>query len=492
MGVEGGQVRAPPPGASVPPRAAGPSAFADAVKNQLRASSPSPGAPTPEARLVPEVVPNAWKIPRGKAAAEGREVSAGAQPPPSEDACGARTKPDPPAARSPAAPAPAPARSAWAKGNPWTAAPPRSPSREPEPQPAEPRPAAQPASECSSSSSGEGPRTSSATCPTAEGGHAPDEAAPGNIEKFIDAVVPVLEVPRPPSASAGASGMEAGTQEGGPESRLLREARLRDVWSWFALPSTYGVCCELTDDEAYFVPFLSAIQLCVPRQPGASSKPMAEAGVDHRAGASEGAAAAHPGTTEPGAAPPPTRSEPVSEAAPVLKFEFFEGDPPPQRMPFSDRVRMLHDRHGRDGFEEDTLLRELHPRSWFAVAWYPIYRIPDRPLRARFLTFHPLHPPESQLLRREGPSGERRFALPVLGCVSSNAIAEGWLRSDGALNEPSYSSAAHLNAKSVIADRMRQKLRSLELSAATVARTGLDGRERRAHSDFEWFASRSK
>lgn len=28
----------------------------------------------------------------------------------------------------------------------------------------------------------------------------------------------------------------------------------------------------------------------------------------------------------------------------------------------------------------------------FAVAWYPVYRIPDAPLNARFLTFHYICP----------------------------------------------------------------------------------------------------
>ncbi len=37
-------------------------------------------------------------------------------------------------------------------------------------------------------------------------------------------------------------------------------------------------------------------------------------------------------------------------------------------------------------------LGELHPASWFCVAWYPAYRIPDAPLNTRFLTFHSFAP----------------------------------------------------------------------------------------------------
>ena len=82
----------------------------------------------------------------------------------------------------------------------------------------------------------------------------------------------------------------------------------------------------------------------------------------------------------------------------------------------------------------------------FAVAWYPIYRIPDAPLTSRFLTFHqiapqrlpPLKPPPAAAAAaatatgssaggngaREGslsappppePAGPQRYFLPVQG-----------------------------------------------------------------------------
>ena len=35
-----------------------------------------------------------------------------------------------------------------------------------------------------------------------------------------------------------------------------------------------------------------------------------------------------------------------------------------------------------------TPLKDLHPSSWFSILWHPLYRIPDAPLRARFITYH--------------------------------------------------------------------------------------------------------
>jgi hypothetical protein len=33
-------------------------------------------------------------------------------------------------------------------------------------------------------------------------------------------------------------------------------------------------------------------------------------------------------------------------------------------------------------------LHSIHPASWFAVLWHPLYRIPDADLKARFITYH--------------------------------------------------------------------------------------------------------
>jgi hypothetical protein len=78
---------------------------------------------------------------------------------------------------------------------------------------------------------------------------------------------------------------------------------------------------------------------------------------------------------------------------------------------------------------------DVHPASWFAVAWYPVYRIPDAPLTARFLTFYSF----SQLLEvlndavsvaRADLSAPCRLAglpMPVVGMKWYNLMGERWL-----------------------------------------------------------------
>jgi hypothetical protein len=61
-----------------------------------------------------------------------------------------------------------------------------------------------------------------------------------------------------------------------------------------------------------------------------------------------------------------------------------EPSPPPPGAATPDKPK--------GSFLKDARISELHPASWFAVAWYPVYRIPDAPLCARFLTFHSFAP----------------------------------------------------------------------------------------------------
>lgn len=80
-------------------------------------------------------------------------------------------------------------------------------------------------------------------------------------------------------------------------------------------------------------------------------------------------------------------------------FEFFEEESPYARSPLADRIAELAE-------EFPGLLSlsssDLHPASWFAVAWYPAYRIPSladaslsRDLQASLLTFHSVAVPPS-------------------------------------------------------------------------------------------------
>jgi len=84
----------------------------------------------------------------------------------------------------------------------------------------------------------------------------------------------------------------------------------------------------------------------------------------------------------------------------------------------------------------EARLVDLHPASWFAVAWYPVYRIPDAPLTARFLCFYSLAGPlqlmgEAEVLAAAGHPEEavgqlQELRLPIVGLKWCDLRGERW------------------------------------------------------------------
>jgi len=83
----------------------------------------------------------------------------------------------------------------------------------------------------------------------------------------------------------------------------------------------------------------------------------------------------------------------VGESSKVL-FQYFEDCSPYERLPLFDKIEELT--LDDEGFTGLMSLRscDIHPSSWYAVAWYPIYHVPAgrtiRDLGACFLTYHSL------------------------------------------------------------------------------------------------------
>lgn len=162
------------------------------------------------------------------------------------------------------------------------------------------------------------------------------------------------------------------------------------------------------------------------------------------------AAAAHPTATIPQQQQPPPLQPPVK-----------------QQQPASPCAAPAYTPCGRPLVGPDLLntrLADLHPSSWFAVAWYPVYRIPDAPLTARFLAFYSLAPLLEALSgaaavaeeRRAsgwagggGPSGLTALRLPVAGLRWYNLMGEHWLEQlEQQQSRPAASSASSSSSSS--------------------------------------------
>ncbi len=209
-----------------------------------------------------------------------------------------------------------------------------------------------------------------------------DDAA--DLERFLAASAPALAPP--PAAPGAAAGAAA------------PPATLSDLWRWFEPHSAFGLEVPTLGAGApaacFFVPYLSAVQLYAPAKGGESSAGGGESGAAGAAGANGGGAADAAGGAD-GAGGLFEYPAGLDSWPPAMRrrFAWAAAEPIGERAPLHARVAELCGAAGAAHPLAAARLADLHPYSWFAVAWYPLYRIPDAaPLAARFLTFHSLAP----------------------------------------------------------------------------------------------------
>ncbi|KAK9278024.1 hypothetical protein L1049_027581 [Liquidambar formosana] len=180
-----------------------------------------------------------------------------------------------------------------------------------------------------------------------------------------------------------------------------------------------------------------------------------------------------------------------------LLFEYFEYEQPQQRRPLFEKIKELV-RGGPSqckAYGDPTTLvsidlHDLHPRSWYSVAWYPIYRIPDGNFRAAFLTYHSL----GHLVRRSATSDshcvDACIVSPVVGLQSYNAQGECWF-------QPRHSTV-NQTAETLSSNTcgiLKERLRTLEQTASLIARASVSKGNLTSvnrHPDFEFFLSRRR
>ncbi|CAD7702911.1 unnamed protein product [Ostreobium quekettii] len=241
--------------------------------------------------------------------------------------------------------------------------------------------------------------------------------------------------------------------------KALEDLKLADVWQFYYEPSMFGREVYILGGTrgpsmAYFLPYLSAVQIFLP---------------------SDGPTDPHSYVCEINMWPQHMR----------LHFEHFEKKPPWYRLPMYDAVMELS-----KSFPDlkKLKLKKLHPASWFCVAWYPLYRIPDAPLVTRFLTFHTFHPPLVSPLANGGV-----VPLPVYGVEWYNMRDEPWLENVSVAPD---GSEVDEEMRGLMDQAWQVHVRDLRTNAEKFARgiafkkkyTWEDGvDESKKHHDFEHF-----
>ncbi|KAI9074341.1 hypothetical protein K1719_027707 [Acacia pycnantha] len=179
-----------------------------------------------------------------------------------------------------------------------------------------------------------------------------------------------------------------------------------------------------------------------------------------------------------------------------LLFEYFESDQPQQRQPLYEKIEELirgsvssqSQVYGDPTILDSVNLQDLHPRSWFSVAWYPIYRIPCGNFRAAFLTYHSLGHLVHRSIKSDSPTLDSCIVSPVVGLQSYNAQGECWLK----LSQSAQAAQMlGLNPSILLKERLRTLEETASLMSRSVVKKG-NSACKSIHPDYEFFLSRRR
>ncbi|KAJ0255692.1 Uncharacterized protein HA466_0087620 [Hirschfeldia incana] len=212
-----------------------------------------------------------------------------------------------------------------------------------------------------------------------------------NLERFLLGVTP-----KPPSLS-----FPQGKEE-------IEYFRLGDLWSCYDEQSAYGFGShvDLNNGETvmqYYVPYLSAIQIHTIK-PSLMSRSLSEVVESESSecwsdsesekllsrSLSNDSSKTWDAVSEDSAFDPDGMLL-LRDRLGYLDFKYIERDPPYKRVPLTDKINELAEKH--PGLMNLRSI-DMSPASWMAVAWYPIYHIPscknEKDLTTGFLTYHTL------------------------------------------------------------------------------------------------------
>ncbi|OEL26818.1 hypothetical protein BAE44_0012163 [Dichanthelium oligosanthes] len=293
----------------------------------------------------------------------------------------------------------------------------------------------------------------------------------------------------------------------------ISNVSLRSIWEWYEEPGCYGLevkalndlsseasCSSGSEFFAYFVPYLSAIQLFgwsrdnMDHSFGVQGRELLKASNTASSLSSHLVhAKAHKLFEESNTCL--SESSLAVEGHGELMYEYFETEQPSFRPPLFEKIKELvsgakfsdHRILGNPEKLQNAKLCELHPASWFCVAWYPVYRVPRGNFRAAFLTYHSLGKLVPQKCSLNMTGGHMCVVSPVVGLQSYNDKGEQWFQ----LRCPDLKQSPRDKASR--AEVQKERLRTLKMGALAMARAVVpkgSGESVNHHPDYEFFLSR--
>ncbi|KAI4966916.1 hypothetical protein ZWY2020_035604 [Hordeum vulgare] len=169
-----------------------------------------------------------------------------------------------------------------------------------------------------------------------------------------------------------------------------------------------------------------------------------------------------------------------------LIFEYFETEQPSFRPPLFEKIKELSCLNVSGDSEklQNVKLHDLHPASWYCVAWYPVYRTHGN-FRAAFLTYHSLGKLVPQICSPDFSGGQdTRIVCPAVGLQSYNDKGEQWF-------ELRCRDSSKPSGAEVVEERLRTLKRGALAMARAVIPRGSEESSANHHPDYEFFLSRS-
>ncbi|CAI0550205.1 unnamed protein product [Linum tenue] len=315
-------------------------------------------------------------------------------------------------------------------------------------------------------------------------------------------------------------------------SRCVCEHQIQDVslsalWDWYENPGSYGLKVriearqdlngfmdEKTPFDAHFVPSLSAVQLfgypvhsnSEGNNEGAVSFEMKDKGDVEWHSSSPRSTLLMDSLDRCGMGHLSLDNENLSSVSSPscssnseLLFEFFESEQPYNRKPLHLKILELSDSgtpnlqvYGDPKKLVSLTLNEIHPASWFSVAWYPICRIPEGKLRASFLTYHSFgHSVKKKDITADlSPNKSTPLtSFPAIGLQSYNTQGECWF--DIRRQKESSTGKQSLGDSEIL----NRRLQTLQLNASLLARGSVSKDNIKVDNvqpDYEFFVSRKR
>ncbi|WOL13370.1 hypothetical protein Cni_G22140 [Canna indica] len=330
-----------------------------------------------------------------------------------------------------------------------------------------------------------------------------------NFERFICSASPIIDQSH---CEASYSQQVIGPSFGWHQ---IPNISLKRLWHWYEEPGCFGLEVKAEDHRvsnnstyefnAYFVPYLSAVQLfgnsCTTSQDSKVEKTLTTLSTsDSLPIFSKLLPQPHKGNSGCFSNLSSTQPEPAELVRPKntdngeLIFEFFESDQPPIRRPLYEKIRELVNDHltGQifgDPMKLESNLHDLHPASWFSVAWYPIYRIPYGKFRAAFLTYHSL----SHFAHQSSscsPTVLNPIVCPVVGLLAYNDKAESWFPVRDLDSKAIQSGVPRSNPPELEKERLRTLKQTAFMMSRAVVTKG-NQKTVNQHPDHEFFLSRN-